>query len=73
MLNLKLATTMEIQLERDNCDAMLTSLTETYQDGFLTIDELIDQSAWYAERYQQCVDRLLTDWVWAAKVAEGLA
>jgi hypothetical protein len=73
MLDLNLATTMEIQLERDNCYAQLRILDAGFREGFLTADELIDQSAWYEGRYQECVERLLQDWTWAARVAEGLA
>jgi hypothetical protein len=73
MLDLTLATTMEIQMERDNCHMMVGLLVKSYQNGLLTTDELIDQSAWYERRYLECVERLLQDWAWAVKVTEGLA
>lgn len=73
MLDLNLATTMEIQAERDNCYAKLELYVQAHREGLITTDEAIDQSAWYERRYQECISRLIKDWAWAVKVSEGLA
>lgn len=72
MLDLKSATTMEIQLERDNCHAMVGLMVRSYLEGVITLSEFLNQAAPYQKRYEECLAQLLQDWAWANEVAKGL-
>ena len=72
MLNLDLATNMEIQVERDNCNTMMVVIAKDWWNGLTTVDEYLEQFVICSHRYQECIDRLLKDWVWAVRVAAQL-
>jgi len=72
MLDLSLATNMEIQVERDNANAMMAVTANDWWSGLTNFEEYLGLFMVYSQRYQECTDRLLRDWDWAVRVAEQL-
>ncbi len=72
MLDLNTATTMEIQLERDNSWALFELANRSFQDGLLSVNEFLDQGTPYQRRYEECKKRLIKDVAFAIQVAQQL-
>ncbi len=72
MLNVEHATTLEIQIFRDQCQSALHLLASSFHEGILTKREWLIERAPYKVAYQQCIDRLIADWHNAMQVAKTL-
>ena len=72
MLNVDQATTLEIQIFRDQCQSALHLLASSFHEGILTKKEWFAQRRPYKTAYQACIDRLIADWHNAMKVAATL-
>jgi len=72
MLNVDQATTLEIQIFRDQCQNALHLLASSFHEGVLTKREWLTQRAPYKAAYRACIDRLIADWHNAMQVARTL-
>ena len=72
MLNVEGATTLEIQIFRDQCQNMLDLLASSFHEGIITKREWLAERAPYKEAYQQCINRLIADWHNAMQIARTL-
>ena len=72
MFNVEQATTLEIQIFRDQCQSALHLLASSFHEGIITKREWLAERAPYKEAYRQCIDRLIADWHHAMQVARTL-
>ena len=72
MLDLQIATTLEIQRERDNCSKQIQELAVLRARGEIEEKDAYEEIKYFDIRYVECLQRLMDDFLTADKLAGDL-